>query len=137
MDKARGTVDWFKQTLGAGNFYLELQNHGIAEQAKVNRHLIQWAKEFGLKLVATNDVHYINQSDSHAHDCLICIGTQSATRRDETDTCCYEPEQFFLRRAGGDEGAVRRNARSGEEHARSSGTMQPRNRVRQAALPGV
>jgi DNA polymerase-3 subunit alpha len=97
MDKARGTVDWFKQTLGADNFYLELQNHGIAEQAKVNRHLIQWAKEFGLKLVATNDVHYINQSDSHAHDCLICIGTQ--TQLAETKRMRYEPEQFFLRTA--------------------------------------
>ena len=61
MDKARDAVDWFKQTLGAENFFLELQNHGIAEQAKVNRHLIQWAKEFGLKLVATNDVHYIEK----------------------------------------------------------------------------
>ncbi len=59
VDKARETVDWFKQTLGADNFYLELQNHGIADQARVNRHLIKWAKEFGLKLVATNDVHYI------------------------------------------------------------------------------
>src|SRR6266550_345252 len=54
LDKARSVVDWFKQTLGAENFFLELQNHGIPEQAKVNSHLIKWAKEFGLKLVATN-----------------------------------------------------------------------------------
>src|SRR2546422_8333396 len=47
------------------------------EQAKVNRHLIPWAKEFGLKIVATNDVHYVEKSHSHAHDCLVCIGTQS------------------------------------------------------------
>src|SRR5689334_17483469 len=51
LNRARETVDWFKQVLGPDNFYLELQNHGIQEQAKVNRHLIQWAKEFGLKLV--------------------------------------------------------------------------------------
>jgi len=49
--KAREAIDWFKQTLGAENFYLELQNHGIADQANVNRHLIPWAKEFGLKLL--------------------------------------------------------------------------------------
>jgi DNA polymerase-3 subunit alpha len=97
LDKARETVDWFKQTLGAENFYLELQNHGIAEQAKVNRHLIQWAKEFGLKLVATNDVHYIEKSHSHAHDCLICIGTQ--TQLADTKRLRYEPEQFYLRTA--------------------------------------
>ena len=96
-DKARATIDWFKQTLGADNFYLELQNHGIAEQAKVNRHLIAWAKEFGLKLVATNDVHYIEKSHSHAHDCLICIGTQ--TQLADTKRMRYEPEQFYLRAA--------------------------------------
>ncbi|MFM8469328.1 MAG: PHP domain-containing protein, partial [Limisphaerales bacterium] len=72
VDKARESVDWFKQTFGAENFYLELQTHGIPEQAKVNRHLIPWAKEFGLKLVATNDVHYVEKGHSAAHDCLVC-----------------------------------------------------------------
>ena len=93
--RARDAIDWFKQTLGAENFYLELQNHGIAEQAKVNKHLIPWSKEFGLKLVATNDVHYIEKKHSHAHDCLICIGTQ--TLLSETKRMRYVPEQFFLR----------------------------------------
>ena len=93
--RARDAIDWFKQTLGAENFYLELQNHGIAEQAKVNQHLIPWSKEFGLKLVATNDVHYVEKKHSHAHDCLICIGTQ--TLLSETKRMKYVPEQFFLR----------------------------------------
>jgi len=97
LDKARNAVDWFKQTLGPENFFLELQNHGIAEQAKVNRHLILWAKEFGLKLIATNDVHYIEKNHSHAHDCLICIGTQ--TQLADTKRMRYEPEQFYLRTA--------------------------------------
>src|ERR1041385_6539103 len=95
LDKARRTIDWFKQTFGAENFYLELQNHGIAEQAKVNRSLIPWAAEFGLKLVATNDVHYVEKSDSHAHDCLICIGTQSLLA--DSKRMKYVPEQFYLR----------------------------------------
>jgi DNA polymerase III subunit alpha len=97
LKKARDTIDWFKQTLGAENFYLELQNHGIAEQAKVNKHLIPWAKEFGLKCVATNDVHYVEKQDWQAHDCLICIGTQ--TVRDDTKRMRYQPEQFYLRSA--------------------------------------
>src|SRR5690242_6580796 len=97
LPKAREAIDWFKQTLGAENFYLELQNHGIADQAKVNRHLIPWAKEFGLKLVATNDVHYVERSHSHAHDCLICIGTQSLL--EDTKRMRYVPEQFYLRSA--------------------------------------
>jgi DNA polymerase-3 subunit alpha len=97
LDRARETIDWFKQTLGPENFYLELQNHGIAEQVKVNRHLIAWAREFGLKLVATNDVHYIEREHSHAHDCLICIGTQSLLS--DPKRMRYQPQQFYLRSA--------------------------------------
>jgi DNA polymerase-3 subunit alpha len=99
IDKARDAVDFFKQTLGAENFFLELQNHGMAEQAKVNRQLIAWSKEFGLKLVATNDVHYINKGDSHAHDCLVCIGTQDLLSNPKRMSAAYAPEQFFLRSA--------------------------------------
>src|SRR6266849_1778743 len=97
LAKAREAIDWFKQVFGAENFYLELQNHGLPEQAKVNQKLVPWAKEFGLKLVATNDVHYIEKSHSHAHDCLICIGTQ--TTLNEPKRMKYAPEQFFLRSA--------------------------------------
>jgi len=95
--KARDAIDWFKQTLGAENFYLELQNHGMPEQAKVNRQLIAWANEFGLKLVATNDVHYLNQDHWRAHDCLICIGTQAL--REDSKRLRYQQAQFFLRSA--------------------------------------
>jgi len=97
LDKARDTIDWFKQTLGAENFCLELQNHGIPEQAKVNKHLIPWAKEFGLKLVATNDVHYVSKEHWKAHDCLICIGTQS--QLSDAKRMRYAQEQFYLRSA--------------------------------------
>ena len=97
LPRAREAIDWFKQTLGAENFYLELQNHGLPEQAKVNRHLVEWAKEFGLKLVATNDVHYVEKSHAHAHDCLICIGTQ--TQLSDTKRMKYVDEQFYLRSA--------------------------------------
>jgi len=99
LPKAREAIDWFKQTLGSENFYLELQNHGIAEQAKVNRHLIPWAKEFGLKLVATNDVHYVEKNHSHAHDCLVCIGTQSMLSDPKRMSAGYPKEQFYLRSA--------------------------------------
>src|SRR5436190_1457078 len=97
LSRAREAIDWFKQTLGADNFYLELQNHGIPEQAKVNQHLIPWSKEFGLKLVATNDVHYVEKSHSHAHDCLVCIGTQSMLSDPKRMSAGYPKEQFYLR----------------------------------------
>ncbi len=99
LAQAREVTDWFKQTLGAENFYLELQNHGVPEQAKVNQHLIRWAKEFGLKCVATNDVHYIEKSHSHAHDCLVCIGTQTLLSDPKRMSAGYVPEQFYLRSA--------------------------------------
>ena len=95
LQKARDAIDWFKQTLGPENFYLELQNHNLPEQAKVNRHLIPWAKEFGLKLVASNDVHYVEKGHAHAHDCLICIGTQ--TQLADTHRMKYAEQQFYLR----------------------------------------
>lgn len=97
LSRAREAIDWFKQTLGKENFYLELQNHGIPEQAKVNQHLIPWAKEFGLKLVATNDVHYVEKGHSHAHDCLVCIGTQSMLSDPKRMSAGYPKEQFYLR----------------------------------------
>jgi len=97
LPRAREAIDWFKQTLGSENFYLELQNHGIPEQAKVNQHLIPWSKEFGLKLVATNDVHYVEKGHSHAHDCLVCIGTQSMLSDPKRMSAGYPKEQFYLR----------------------------------------
>ncbi len=97
LTRAREAIDWFKQTLGAENFYLELQNHGFPEQTKVNQCLIAWAREFGLKLVATNDVHYVERSHSHAHDCLICIGTQ--TLLSDVKRLRYADQQFYLRSA--------------------------------------
>ncbi len=97
QQEARDAIDWFKQVFGKENFFLELQNHGIPEQALVNRHLIPWAKEFDLNLVATNDVHYVNKEHSHAHDSLICIGSQSLLS--DTKRMSYVPEQFYLRSA--------------------------------------
>jgi len=99
LSAARDSMDWFKQIFTAENFFLELQNHGIAEQAKVNKHLISWAKEFGLKCVATNDVHYVEKKHSHAHDCLVCIGTQSMLNDPKRMSAGYVPEQFYLRSA--------------------------------------
>ncbi len=97
IDRARDAVDWFKQTLGPENFFLELQNHQLPEQFKVNKQLLAWAKEFGLKCVATNDVHYIQRDHSFAHDVLVCIGTQ--TTINDPKKLSYAKEQFYLRSA--------------------------------------
>jgi DNA polymerase-3 subunit alpha len=96
LDAARAALDWYRQTFGPDHFFLELQDHGLAEQARVNRHLIPWAREFGLRLVATNDVHYLERGHWAAHDCLVCLGRQ-ITRDDPKPR--YVPEQFYLRSA--------------------------------------
>ena len=97
LPEARNAIDWFRQVFGRENFFLELQNHGIPEQAVVNRHLIKWSKEFDLRMVASNDVHYVNKEHSHAHDSMICIGTQS--QLNDSKRMSYVPEQFYLRSA--------------------------------------
>ncbi len=97
VKKAREAVDWFKQVFGADRYFLELQNHGIPEQAKVNRHLLEFAKEFGLKTIATNDVHYVEKGHSFAHDSLVCLGTQ--TTINDPKRMQYQREQFYLRSA--------------------------------------
>jgi DNA polymerase-3 subunit alpha len=70
-------ADDLSQIFGKGNLYLELMNHGLKEQKTVNEGLITISKTLGLPLVATNDVHYLEQSQSHAHDALLCIQTQT------------------------------------------------------------
>ncbi|HON07012.1 MAG TPA: DNA polymerase III subunit alpha, partial [Verrucomicrobiota bacterium] len=99
IDMAKNSVDWFKQLFGAENYFIELQNHSSEEDIKVNRALIQIAKEFGLKTVATNDVHYIEKEHSHAHDCLVCIGTQTTLNDPNRLSLSYAPGQYYLRSA--------------------------------------
>ena len=95
IDQAKAALDEYRQIFAPGDFYLELQDHGIAAQRQVNRQFVQWAKEFKLPLVATNDVHYVERQDWEAHDCLICLQTQAQVS--EEKRMRYEPEQFFLR----------------------------------------
>ncbi len=93
--QARTALDEYRHIFEPGDFYVELQNHGIEEQRKVNRVLIEWAREFNLPLVATNDVHYVERQHWDAHDCLICLQTQSLVADEKRMR--YVAEQFYLR----------------------------------------
>ncbi len=73
-DRARELALWFKDVFGE-DFYFEIQNHEIPDEKKVVVNLIKMGKELGIKLVATNDVHYVEKEDSEMQDVLICIGT--------------------------------------------------------------
>ncbi|MDF2951123.1 MAG: polymerase alpha subunit [Anaerocolumna sp.] len=80
---------------GAGNFYLELQDHGIPEQKTVNQGLMRMSQETGIPLVATNDVHYTLESDAQAHDILLCIQTQKKVA--DENRMRYEGGQYYLK----------------------------------------
>jgi DNA polymerase-3 subunit alpha len=85
----------YRDILGPGNFFLEMQWHGIDEQRTVNDRLPGIAKELGLPLVCTNDVHYLRETDAHAHDILLCIGTGKAFS--DPKRLRYDARQFFLK----------------------------------------
>ena len=76
LQEAKQAALWYKQTFG--DFYLEIQRHPIPELEQINQGLISMSDELGIPLVATNDVHYVDQEDASAHDLLLCIGTNSS-----------------------------------------------------------
>jgi len=76
LQEAKQAALWYKQTFG--DFYLEIQRHPTPELEQINQRLIPMSSELDIPLVATNDVHYVNQEDASAHDLLLCIGTNSS-----------------------------------------------------------
>src|SRR5436190_2994654 len=95
--KAREAAAAYRDILGADNFFLEMQWHGIDEQRIVNGGIPAMARDLGLGLVCTNDVHYLRDSDAHPHDILLCIGTGKAFS--DPKRLRYEARQFFLKSA--------------------------------------
>ena len=91
-----------EEIMGKGNFYLELQDHGMSEQKKVNQLTMRLASELSIPLVATNDIHYIHAEDAKAHEVLLCI--QTGKTMDDPDRMIYEGGQFYLK--SGDEMAA-------------------------------
>jgi DNA polymerase-3 subunit alpha len=76
-EEARRSAEWFARTFGEGNFWLEVQQHGISDEAVVNAGMFRLGEELGLGVVATNDAHYLRREDAEAHDLLLAIGTGS------------------------------------------------------------
>lgn len=93
LAKARESAAAYRDIFGAENFFIELHDHGIEAQRKCNRVLPQLAREFGLGLVAANDVHFLERAHHEAHDVMICIGT-GKMQQDEK-RMRYVPELYF------------------------------------------
>ncbi len=93
--KAKETALWYSNLFGEGNYYLEMQNHGIPEQLIVNDGIIRLSNETGIPLVATNDVHYVNKEDAYIQKILICIATNHTV--DEENSLEFESDNFYLK----------------------------------------
>ncbi len=93
LEKARKSIGEFVDIFGKDRFFLEVHDHGFAEQAVCTRQMVEFGKEFDLGLVAANDVHFLNKADHDAHDAMICIGT-GALLMDEA-RMKYSPEVYF------------------------------------------
>ncbi len=94
-DKARALAGEYAEILGKDRFYLEVQDHGLPEQAPVNRQLAALAKQLGLPLVATNDVHYLEPEHAVPHEMLLCLQTQA--KWSDPDRMKYGSDQFYLK----------------------------------------
>ena len=94
-DTAKEAALRYNRIFGQGNFYLELQDHGIREQQLINPEIIRLSQETGIPLIATNDCHYINQDDSKMHHILICIQTNHTVEDD--DTMEFGSDEFYFK----------------------------------------
>ncbi len=95
LEEAKDRACYYRDVFGADNFFLELHDHNIPEQKKVNQVLKQISREEGIALVASNDVHYLSRRDAGVHDVLLCIQTGKAV--DETERMSFETEEFYFK----------------------------------------
>ena len=94
-EKAKEAALHLQSVFGEGNFFLELQDHGLREQTIVNTGIIKLSKETGIPMVATNDCHYILKEDADAHDILLCI--QTGKKVADEDRMRYEGGQYYVK----------------------------------------
>ena len=94
-DEAEALTLKLKDMFDEGDFYLEIQNHNLPEQKIVNQHLAEMSKKFGIKMVATNDVHYLYKEDAEMQDVLMCV--QMGKYLDDTDRLKFGTDEFYLK----------------------------------------
>ena len=94
-DEAKKTAQRYEACFGKGNYFLELQDHGIPDQKTVNAGLMRLSQELGIELVATNDVHYTYAEDWEAHDILLCL--QTGKKLSDENRMRYEGGQYYVK----------------------------------------
>ncbi|MCB6203710.1 DNA polymerase III subunit alpha [Extibacter muris] len=93
--EARAAAERYEGIFGEGNFFLELQDHGMQEQKMVNQSLLRLSQETGIELVATNDIHYTYEDDVKPHDILLCL--QTGKKLADEDRMRYEGGQYYIK----------------------------------------
>ena len=94
-EEAKDRALEYQEIFGKGNYFLELQDHGIPDQQLVNQQLMKLSQETGIELVATNDVHYTYADDEKAHDILLCI--QTGKKLSDENRMRYEGGQYYVK----------------------------------------
>ncbi|HNC24435.1 MAG TPA: DNA polymerase III subunit alpha, partial [Opitutaceae bacterium] len=94
-DDARQACARFVEIFGRENYFVEIQDHGIAEQRKIIPGLLKLAEEFNLKVICTNDVHYVRNTDAGPHDAMLCI--QTGAKIEDAQRMRFEGSQFYLK----------------------------------------
>ena len=94
-EEAKKTALEYQEIFGEGNFFLELQDHGIPEQGLVNQQLFKMSEETGIELVATNDIHYTYAEDAKPHDILLCI--QTGKKLSDENRMRYDGGQYYVK----------------------------------------
>ena len=94
-EEAKETAFQYQECFGKGNFFLELQDHGLPQQQMVNQQLLRLSKDTGIELVATNDVHYTYEEDADSHDILLCL--QTGKKLSDENRMRYEGGQYYVK----------------------------------------
>jgi DNA polymerase III alpha subunit len=149
QDEAERSLCEFRDIFGPDHFFLELMDHGLEQQQRSTRQLVEWGRKYGLKTVATNDVHFLHRADHESHDILVRIGVGASVHDTEPahllarglfqdgrgDACALPRAAGGLRHNPGHRRALRPQPAPGLDQHRPLPAVQPARRQRPQRLP--
>ena len=121
-DAGRMKLDWYYETFGPNNFFIELQNHNIPELMTINKTLLELGKRYNANFIATNDVHYIERADARYQDIMLAI--QTGALFSDPNRMKMTGDTYYLRSPAGDGIPLPREPGGVEQHPAHRGTLQ-------------
>ena len=132
---AKKSAGDFETMFGRGNFFLEIQDHGLAPDKAVTEAMFRLEKDLDIPLVATNDSHYIEDVDSRAHEVLLCV--QTAGSMNDPKRFKFDTQEFYIKSADEMHRLFAHSARSLHPHHAVPGTLRARARQGQGPVPQI